>query len=55
IVSIKHEKNICLRENLSKKNIVVRWIILYILIFSILIFGAFGPGYEPVDPMYADF
>lgn len=55
IVSIKHEKNICLRENLSKKNIVIRWIILYILIFSILIFGAFGPGYEPVDPMYADF
>lgn len=55
IVSIKKEKNINLRDQLAKKNIVVRWIILYILIFSILIFGAFGPGYQPVDPMYADF
>lgn len=55
IIGLKRENGINVREKLAKKNIVVRWIILYILIFSILIFGAFGPGYEPVDPMYADF
>ena len=55
IIGLKRENGINVREKLAQKNIVVRWIILYILIFSILIFGAFGPGYEPVDPMYADF
>ena len=55
IIGLKKEHGIDVREKLAQKNIVVRWIILYILIFSILIFGAFGPGYEPVDPMYADF
>ena len=55
IIGIKREKDINIRENISKKPIVIRWIIFYVLIFSILIFGAFGPGYEPVDPMYADF
>ena len=49
------EKNIDVREKISSKNIFIRWLIYYCLIFGIIIFGAFGPGYEPVDPMYADF
>ena len=55
IVSILKEKNINIREKIKEKPIVIRWIIYYLLIFAIIIFGAFGPGYEPVDPMYADF
>ena len=55
VVGLMHEKNINIREKISQKPIAVRWTIYYILIFSILIFGAFGPGYDPVDPMYADF
>lgn len=55
IFSILKEKKRNIREELSKKNIVIRWIIFYILIFSIIIFGAYGKGYVPVDPMYADF
>jgi len=55
IISIMKEKNIDVREKISSKNIFIRWLIYYSLIFGIIIFGAFGPGYEPVDPMYADF
>lgn len=55
IISILKEKGINVREKIASKNIFVRWLIYYCLIFSIIIFGAFGPGYQPVDPMYADF
>ncbi len=55
IVSLINEKGISIRETLAKKNIVVRWGVLYALIFYIIIFGAYGFGYLPVDPMYAQF
>lgn len=55
VIGILREKNINIRENLSKKNIVIRWGIIIALIFFIIIFGAYGPGYVPVAPMYADF
>lgn len=55
IISILREKGISVREKLANKNIIFRWFIYYLLIFSIIIFGAFGPGYAPVDPIYADF
>lgn len=55
IVSILREKNINICESISKKNIGIRWLIYYALILAIIIFGAYGPGYIPVDPIYADF
>lgn len=55
IIGILREKGINVRENLSKKNIVIRWAILIALILFIIIFGAYGAGYTPVEPMYADF
>lgn len=55
IVGILREKNISIREKIAERNIGIRWLIYYILIFSIFIFGAYGPGYEPIDPIYADF
>lgn len=55
VISILNEKGIIVRESLSKRNIVVRWLVLYALIIYIVIFGAYGLGYIPVDPMYAEF
>lgn len=54
-IGILREKGINVRENLSKRNIVIRWIVLLVLIFIVIIFGAYGAGYTPVEPMYADF
>ncbi len=55
VISILKEKNVEIRESLAKKPIVLRWAVYYALIFYILIFGAYGTGYVPVDPMYASF
>ena len=55
IVSLLNEKGICVRKALAEKPLPVRWAVLYALILYIIIFGAYGMGYVPVDPMYANF
>ena len=55
VISVLHEKNISVREKIAEKSIVLRWLIYYAIIFSIIIFGAYGLGYIPVEPMYANF
>ena len=55
IISIMHEKEISIRKEISKKNIVIRWTFYYLIIFAIIIFGAYGLNYEDVQPMYANF
>ncbi len=44
-----------IREKLFKQNIVFRWVCLYSLIFIILIFGCYGPGYDPAAFIYRQF
>ena len=55
IIGILKEKNINIGQKLYEKKLWIRWLIYYVLILSIYIFGAYGPGYEPLDPIYADF
>lgn len=55
VISILNEKGIQVRASLQKRNVVVRWAVLYALILYIIIFGAYGTGYIPVDPIYANF
>lgn len=55
IVGIFNEKNISIRDKISNKPLLIRWIIYYSLIFYLLIFGAYLGPYLPVDPMYASF
>lgn len=55
IISHMEEKKINVRELISKQNIIIRWVIYYAFILFIIIFGAYGYGYVPVDPIYAQF
>ena len=55
MISIWNEKGVAIRETLAKKSVVIRWVVLYALILFIVIFGAYGTGYIPVDPIYANF
>ena len=55
IISILKERKVDVLERINSLPVVVRWILFYALAFYIVIFGAYGPGYHPVDPMYADF
>lgn len=55
IVSRLNERGLSVRKWLAERNIAVRWSILYALIIFIVVFGAYGFGYQPIDPLYAQF
>jgi hypothetical protein len=55
IISILQEKGHSIRAEIASKNILFRWIIYYALIFAVLIFGAYGTGYDAVGFIYAQF
>jgi len=55
IVGIIRELNINIREKIANKRIVIRWLVYYAMILYLLIFGAYGGQYIPIDPIYANF
>lgn len=55
IVGILQEKGFSLREKIAERNIALRWCVYFAAIFSVIIFGAYGAGYNPVDFIYAQF
>ena len=55
IVSFMQERGIKIREELAKQNLVFRWIVYYIAIVYILIFGIYGEGYNASQFIYFQF
>lgn len=55
IVSILQEKGHSIRTELAGKNIVFRWAVYYALLFSVIIFGAYGDNYDTAGFIYAQF
>lgn len=53
-VSMMQER-FSVRERLAEQNIVFRWIILYTAIFSIVIFGIYGFGYDAAAFIYSQY
>ena len=53
-VSVLQERG-SVREQIEKQNLVFRWVVWYALIFGILIFGMYGPGYDAADFIYRGF
>ena len=55
IIGFLREKNIVGLTKLQSCSLPVRWGIYYCLIFAVIIFGAYGTGYQQVDLIYAGF
>lgn len=55
LVSILQEKGYSIREKISKQKLPIRWILYYAIIFAIIIFGIYGPGYAASDFIYGQF
>ena len=49
------EKGTDLRELLARQKTPIRWAVYYGFLFFTILFGAYGVGYLPVDPIYAAF
>lgn len=43
------------RQTLARQNIVLRWALLYVAIFSVVIFGIYGPGFEASAFIYMQY
>ena len=54
-VSVCAEKKIDLKGKFETLSVWQRWGILYTIIFIIIIFGAYGPGYDKIAMIYAGF
>jgi alginate O-acetyltransferase complex protein AlgI len=55
IVGIMHEKGVHIRSRVAGMALPLRWTIYIAAILAVVVFGAYGDGYLPVDPLYAGF
>lgn len=55
VVSLLQEKEYNIRKTISKQNIPFRWCLYYMIIFAIILFGIYGPGYNVSDFIYGQF
>jgi alginate O-acetyltransferase complex protein AlgI len=55
VVGVMQEFNINIRKELQKQNLLFKWLIYYIMIFSIIIFGIYGKGYDAASFIYGGF
>lgn len=49
------QREYCIREEIAKCNIILRWGIYYIAFFSIIVFGVYGSGYDASAFVYMQF
>lgn len=55
VISMSQEHGIKIREWIAKQNLLFRWLMYYLAIIFIIIFGIYGPGYDPLKFIYFEF
>lgn len=55
VVEVMIEEKVTGKDTMQKLKFPIRWLLYYALIFSVIIFGAYGIGYQQVDMIYAGF
>ena len=49
------EKGHTIRSELARRPVVLRYAVFLALIIGVIVFGAYGTGYETVAPIYGQF
>lgn len=52
---IRYKKDMNLDEALERENIFFRWGVILLLLFAVIIFGSYGPGFDAQDFIYFQF
>ena len=55
VVGSLQERGVPVGQKLVESRLWVRFPVYYAMILAVVIFGAYGVGYVPVDPIYAGF
>lgn len=55
VVGLLQEKGLHLREEIAAQPLPIRWSVYMAAVCIVIIFGAYGSGYAPLDPIYANF
>ena len=55
LVSTLQERYGSVRELLAKQHLLIRWIVLYALLFYVILLGYYGPGYSASEFIYQGF
>lgn len=55
VVDCMQERGIRLREIVARQNIIIRWTIYYAAVFTLIIFGMYGTGYDAASFIYQQF
>ena len=55
VVDILHFSGIRIRETVAGWPLIIRWGLIYLLIFWILLFGIYGPAYDAASFIYFQF
>ncbi len=55
IVDLLHEKDVRIRDSLSREFVVIRWFVCIAAVLAILIFGIYGPAYSAASFIYEQF
>jgi D-alanyl-lipoteichoic acid acyltransferase DltB (MBOAT superfamily) len=51
-ISVLQENGIVIRDRLESRPLVVRWIIYFVIIIFLMVFGIYGPGYDATEFIY---
>ena len=54
-ISMLNERGYVVRELLAEQHVATRWAVMYAWVLFLIIFGAYGLGYTPLSPIYANF
>lgn len=55
IVSVMQERGVAVRQYVAAKPLALRWTLYFALVLAVVIFGAYGIGYDAVDFIYGQF